>query len=86
MHFHTTPEEPSAKLLPNKSGSANPIPGDSNGDGRFDAHDLTLVLQADEYQDNVADNSTFGEGDWNGDGDFTREDIVFALQARHYIA
>ena len=75
MHFRTTDE-------PN---TIDPIAGDSNGDGRFDSHDVDLVLQASEYQDDVEGNSRFEEGDWNGDGDFTREDIVFALQAGNYM-
>lgn len=75
MHFRTT-DEPK---------TIDPIAGDSNGDGRFDSHDVDLVLQASEYQDDVEGNSRFEEGDWNGDGDFTREDIVFALQAGNYM-
>ena len=56
-----------------------PIPGDANGDLRFDSSDLVLVFQAGEYEDGVTGNSTFVEGDWNLDGDFDSTDLVFAL-------
>ena len=59
--------------------------GDSNQDGVFDALDLTFVFQAGEYEDSVANNSTFAEGDWDGDGDFTSLDIVLAFQQGHYV-
>lgn len=62
------------------------IPGDSNGDGRFDSSDLVFVFTIGEYEDGEAQNSTFEEGDWNGDGDFTTADFVFVFQANTYVA
>ncbi|MCA9215014.1 MAG: tandem-95 repeat protein [Planctomycetales bacterium] len=61
------------------------IPGDANGDGKFDSEDLVLVFTAGEYEDGIAGNSTFEEGDWNGDGDFTSSDLVFAFMTQPYI-
>jgi hypothetical protein len=65
-------------------GTGSTVPGDSNRDGVFNSLDLTLVLQAGEYQDGIDGNSTLAEGDFNGDGDFDRMDLVFALQYGHY--
>ncbi|MEZ6120654.1 MAG: hypothetical protein R3C28_29320 [Pirellulaceae bacterium] len=47
------------------------VPGDANGDGRFDSSDLVQIFQAGHYEDAVDRNSTKAEGDFNGDGDFT---------------
>ena len=66
-------------------GTIDRVLGDSNQDGVFDALDLTFVFQAGEYEDSVANNSTFAEGDWDGDGDFTSLDIVLAFQQGHYV-
>jgi hypothetical protein len=63
-----------------------PLAGDANHDGVFNSSDLTLVLQAGEYEDNLPGNSTFEEGDWNGDGDFTSADLILAIQAGTYVA
>jgi hypothetical protein len=60
-------------------GRTSALPGDANRDGRFDPSDFILVLQAGEYEDNIAGNSTFEEGDWNGDGDFDSSDLVLAF-------
>ncbi len=60
------------------------MPGDSNHDGQFNAADLTAALQAGEYEDGVAKNSTFEEGDWDGDGDFTTLDIIYVFQSGFY--
>ena len=62
------------------------LPGDSNGDGRFDSRDLVVVFQAAEYEDEVDGNSTFEEGDWNGDGDFDSSDLVAAFRTGNYFA
>ena len=62
------------------------IPGDANGDGRFDSKDLIEAFAQGKYQDDAEDNATFGEGDWDGDGDFTADDMVYAFQAGHYVA
>ncbi len=61
------------------------VPGDSNRDGVFDATDLLFALQAGEYEDGLANNSTFEEGDWDGDGDFTTADLVFAFKQGNYV-
>jgi hypothetical protein len=63
-----------------------PVPGDANRDGRFDSSDLVLILAAGEYEDEVADNSTWEDGEWNGDGDFTTADLVLALSAGQFAA
>ena len=65
--------------------AATPRPGDANGDGVFDSSDLTLVLQAGEFEDGTDGNSTFVEGDWNGDGDFTTDDLVLAFTVGGYV-
>ena len=61
------------------------VVGDSNQDGIFDSADLIRVFQANEYEDELAGNSTFAEGDWNGDGDFDSTDLVLAFQSGHYV-
>ena len=65
-------------------GRPSILPGDSNHDGRFDSADLSAALQAGEYEDGVAKNSTFEEGDWDGDGDFTTLDIIYVFQSGFY--
>ena len=77
---------PSQGGSPGSAGIADRIPGDANGDGRFDTADLVAVLIAGEYEDQIPGNSTFAEGDWNGDGDFDVQDLVYALQAGNYEA
>jgi hypothetical protein len=62
------------------------VPGDSNGDGRFDSSDFVLVFQAGQYEDEIAENSIFETGDWNGDGEFNSSDFVFAFTAGNYVA
>ncbi|MEZ6120656.1 MAG: FG-GAP-like repeat-containing protein [Pirellulaceae bacterium] len=62
------------------------VPGDANGDGRFDSSDLVQIFQAGHYEDAVDRNSTKAEGDFNGDGDFTTADLVFAFQHENYLA
>ncbi len=54
--------------------------GDANLDRRFNSQDLILIFQAAEYEDTVAQNSTWSEGDWDGDGEFTTRDLVLAFQ------
>lgn len=61
------------------------IPGDSNGDGRFDSSDLVMVFVAGEYEDEIQGNSTWEEGDWDGDGDFSSSDLVAAFTAGYYV-
>jgi hypothetical protein len=55
------------------------VPGDSNGDGVFNRHDLVDVLQAGRF--GTGRPATFQQGDWNRDGVFNPIDIVFALQS-----
>jgi hypothetical protein len=61
------------------------VPGDSNGDGRFDLSDLLHVFSFGKYEDDLASSSTFEEGDWNGDGEFNSFDIVFAFQLGNFL-
>lgn len=60
------------------------VPGDVNGDGKFDSQDLVLVAQAGKYEDEVLANATYEEGDWNGDGDFDTTDLIYAFAAGCY--
>jgi hypothetical protein len=60
--------------------------GDANLDGTFNSSDLVKALQAGEYEDGVANNSTWEEGDWNCDGEFSTQDLVLALQRGGYVA
>jgi hypothetical protein len=53
--------------------------GDSNMDGEFSSRDFVTVFTAQEYEDNIEDNSTWSEGDWNADGDFNSRDFVAAF-------
>ena len=64
---------------PGTEGGGAPVVGDSNGDGVFDSSDLVAVFTAGEYEDGIANNSTFAEGDWNGDGEFDSSDLVFVF-------
>jgi hypothetical protein len=61
-------------------------PGDANLDHAFDTGDLVTVLQAGNYEDDIANNATWASGDWNGDGEFSTGDLVVALQAGGYEA
>ena len=58
--------------------------GDSNLDGEFNSSDFVAVFTAGEYEDAIADNSTWAEGDWNGDSDFDSSDFVAAFTAGGY--
>lgn len=58
--------------------------GDSNLDGEFNSGDLTLVFQAGQYEDDMAQNSTWSTGDWNGDREFDSGDLVMAFQDGGY--
>ncbi|MEZ6116779.1 MAG: CotH kinase family protein [Pirellulaceae bacterium] len=71
---------------PGSQARAVRVAGDSTGDGIFNSADLVAVFQAGEYEDGVAENSTFEEGDWNGDGEFSTQDLVFAFQQGTYVA
>ena len=53
--------------------------GDANLDGEFNSSDFVSVFVAGEYEDDIEDNSTWGEGDWNADLDFNTSDLVDAL-------
>ncbi len=60
--------------------------GDADLNGVFDEADLLAVFQAGEYEDAIADNSTWSEGDWNADGDFTTTDLLRAFEDGGYRA
>jgi hypothetical protein len=77
--------QPSRPLHGTPGSSDQPVPGDANGDGRFDSSDLVHVLQAGQYEDRVPHNSTFNEGDWNGDGEFDSADLVTVFQAGTFL-
>ncbi|MCA9199202.1 MAG: hypothetical protein KDA87_16770 [Planctomycetales bacterium] len=54
--------------------------GDANLDGVFNTADLTAVFEAGQYEDAVANNSTWATGDWDGNGEFDSSDLVLAFQ------
>ncbi len=58
--------------------------GDSDLDGEFNSSDFVAVFQRGEYEDDIADNSTWAEGDWNGDREFDSADFVLAFQSGGY--
>lgn len=53
--------------------------GDVDLDGIFGTHDLVLVFQAAEFEDDIVGNSTWATGDWDQDGEFNSSDFVFAF-------
>lgn len=55
--------------------------GDANLDGEFNTSDFVQVFIVGEYEDAIANNSTWAEGDWNCDGEFSTRDFVVAFQA-----
>ena len=59
--------------------------GDANLDGVFDTSDFVFVFKAGEYEDDVNDNSTWGDGDWNCDGDFNSSDLITAFRAGGFV-
>ena len=63
---------------------ANQWIGDANFDGEFNSSDLIAVFVSNEYEDDVAQNSTWATGDWDGDGEFASSDLVAAFQAGGY--
>ena len=58
--------------------------GDSNLDGEFNSSDFVVVFTAREYEDGIANNSTWSTGDWNGDGEFDSTDFVRAFTTGGY--
>ena len=58
--------------------------GDSNLDGEFNSTDFVVVFTTQEYEDGIANNSTWGTGDWNGDGEFDSSDFVRAFISGGY--
>lgn len=58
--------------------------GDANLDGQFDSNDFVLAMQAGQYEDSLAGNSTWATGDWDGDLDFLSGDFVLAFQSGSY--
>jgi hypothetical protein len=69
-------------LLFDRPPPAEPLPGDSNADGRFNQLDIVQVLQAGKYR--TGQPATFAEGDWNRDGVFDQFDIIAALRTGRY--
>ena len=59
-------------------------PGDADLNGVFDSSDLVQVFRAAEYEDDVAENSTWAGGDWNCDREFDSSDLVVAFRAGGY--
>ena len=62
---------------------SNRIPGDSNGDGRFDSADIVTAFKAGKYRSRGSI-ATFDEGDWDGDGDFDQRDLAYVFQNGEY--
>ncbi len=60
--------------------------GDANLDGEFNSSDFVQLWQASEYEDSIANNSTWADGDWNGDREFDSNDFVLAFMGRGYEA
>lgn len=60
--------------------------GDVNLDGLFDSADFVSAFQVGEYEDAVANNSTWADGDWDGDTEFTSSDFILAFQGGGYEA
>ncbi|MCA9201357.1 MAG: hypothetical protein KDA87_27645, partial [Planctomycetales bacterium] len=58
--------------------------GDANLDGEFNSSDLIQVLQAALYEDDIANNASWGTGDWDGDREFSTGDLIVALQTGAY--
>jgi hypothetical protein len=54
--------------------------GDSDLDLEFNTGDLVAVFQAGQFEDGVANNSTWATGDWDGDGEFGSGDFILAFQ------
>lgn len=60
--------------------------GDANLDGVFNSNDFVSIFIAGEYDDGIANNSTWSDGDWNCDGEFDSRDIVAAFTRGGYVA
>ena len=58
--------------------------GDANLDGEFNSSDFVAVFEAGEFEDSIANNSTWETGDWNFDGEFNSSDFVTAFQDGGY--
>ena len=65
---------------------ANTWIGDSNLDGLFNSSDLIAAFSTGEYEDAVAQNSTWSSGDWDGNGEFDSNDLIAALAEGGYEA
>ena len=55
-------------------------------DGAFDSGDLIAIFEAGEYEDDIAQNSTWATGDWNGDREFDSGDLIAAFADGGYDA
>jgi hypothetical protein len=49
-------------------------------DGEFNSTDFVAVFQLGQYEDRIANNSTWASGDWNNDTEFDSRDFVEAFQ------
>lgn len=54
--------------------------GDGNLDGEYNSLDFIDIFRAGEYEDEIAQNSSWATGDWNGDGEFDTRDLILAGQ------
>lgn len=82
-----SPVDPAADLGTNEPEQSfveqqDQLPGDANGDGRFDSLDVFQVIEAGKYL--TDEPATWHDGDWNRDGVFDPLDIVFALSSGNY--
>ncbi len=62
----------------------NTFVGDADLDGEFDSGDFVQVFTSNQYEDDIAGNSTWATGDWNGDADFDSGDFVAAFTEGGY--
>lgn len=53
--------------------------GDADLNGEFNHQDLLTLFGIGEYEDTIANNSTWASGDFDGDTEFTSDDLLLAL-------
>ena len=58
--------------------------GDANLDGQFTSDDFIVMFAANEFEDGLVENSSWGTGDFTGDGEFTTNDLIAAFQTGAY--
>ncbi|MCA9218427.1 MAG: VCBS repeat-containing protein, partial [Planctomycetales bacterium] len=59
------------------------VPGDANGDGRFDSSDLVQMFVSSAFESDVE--AGWRDGDFDGDGFATTRDLVLAFQSGKYL-